>query len=98
MELYYSYLPFPGKGSLSAVGKNLLTVTTEFYSSDHQIDCLNVSKLAHYLWRHGHYLKGSKRMLAEPVKSVRKLNLLNIFSYDNKSVSHWIMFDYFFHV
>jgi hypothetical protein len=46
VELYYSYLPFPGKGSLSAVGMNLLTVTTEFYSSDHQIDCLNASKLA----------------------------------------------------
>jgi hypothetical protein len=72
------------------VSKNRMMIKVLFLKNNYIIDCLFANEFVHFCL--------SYRFLHSV--SYIKTNCLcwNILVHDNKSVSHWIMFDYFFHV
>jgi hypothetical protein len=59
---------------------------------------LKCSVLKIYSWPVGQKRWGWERGLSSGAKKKEEIAEMLVSSSDNKSVSHWIMFDYFFHV
>lgn len=69
------------------MGKSLLTAMTGFYLSDDQIDCLNASKLKHYLVETWTLFERQQTNVSQACETcTKKLNRLNIYDIEVEDI------------